>query len=70
MTSGIIPWTRQLELCSRWLEIIRDELPLRAQSLDTEQAKQLASDALTLLTRAKSLFDALKQIAETPRAIS
>ena len=64
MSSGIIPWTRQMELCSRWLEIIKDELPLLAR-LEPAQAHQLAVDARTLLGRAQALSEELDRIAET-----
>jgi hypothetical protein len=29
MTSGMKPWTRQLDLCDGWLEIIIEEIKLR-----------------------------------------
>jgi hypothetical protein len=64
MASGIIPWTRQLELCTSWLEIISDELVLRGQELDAEGAEQLAVKAATLSERAQALFASLDQIAK------
>jgi hypothetical protein len=33
MTSGVKPWTRQLDLCDRWLEIIIEEIKLRSHEI-------------------------------------
>ena len=64
MASEIKPWTRQLELCSSWLEIISEELVLRGQELEPREAIQLAVKAATLSERAQALFESLNEIAK------
>jgi hypothetical protein len=69
MASGIIPWTRQFELCTSWLDIISDELVLRGQELDAEGVQQLAVKAATLSGRAQALFESLDQIAKAKSSL-
>jgi hypothetical protein len=64
MPSGITPWMRQLELCTSWLEIISEELPLHGKELDSNGAQQLAIKAARLSERAQDLFESLNQIVK------
>jgi hypothetical protein len=64
LASGIVPWLRQLELCTSWLEIISEELPLHVKELDSNGAQQLAIRAARLSERAQALFESLDQIAK------
>jgi hypothetical protein len=68
MASGIKPWTRQLELCTSWIEIISDELVLRGPELDAEGAEQLAIKAAALSEGAQALVAALQDIANKKAA--
>jgi hypothetical protein len=61
--SGIVPWSRQLDLMDQWLEIISQELGLRGQYLDAEGAIHLAAKAAALQARAEILFKSLTDIA-------
>ncbi len=63
MTSGIIPWSRQLDLCGSWLEIISQELGLKGQYLDATDANDLAAKVADIQGRAETLFKFLADIA-------
>jgi hypothetical protein len=43
MTSGVKPWTRQLDLCDRWLEIIIEEIKLRSHEISPTEVNGSAA---------------------------
>jgi hypothetical protein len=59
MTSGIIPWKRQLELRASWLEIIADEFILRGGDLSTADRSELDSLGRIIADRVQSLLDGI-----------
>ena len=64
MTSAIKPWTRQLDLCDRWLEIIIEELKLRGHELSRTEINALSLDAARIRDRADALIKLLQRGAE------
>ena len=60
MTSGK-PWTRQLELCDRWLEIIIEEIKLRGHELSLTEVNALSIDAARIRDRVAALIKSLQR---------
>jgi hypothetical protein len=61
MTSGMKPWTRQLDLCAQWLEIIIEELKLRGHELSPTEINALSIAAARVRDRADALVKSLQQ---------
>jgi hypothetical protein len=61
MTSGVKPWTRQLDLCDRWLEIIIEEIKLRSHEISPTEVNALSVDAARIRDRADALIKSLQR---------
>jgi hypothetical protein len=61
MTSGMKPWTRQLDLCDKWLEIIIEEIKLRGHELSPTEISALSVDAAGIRDRTDALVKSLRR---------
>jgi hypothetical protein len=61
MTSGMKPWTCQLDLCDGWLEIIIEEIKLRGHELSPTEINALSIDAARIRDRADALIKSLQR---------
>jgi hypothetical protein len=64
MTSGVKPWTRQSDLCDRWLEIIIGEIKLRSHEISPTEVNALSVDAARIRDRADALIKSLQRRAK------
>jgi hypothetical protein len=55
------PWTRQLDLCDGWLEIIIEEIKLRGHELSPTEINALSIDAARIRDRADALIKSLQR---------
>jgi hypothetical protein len=55
------PWTRQLNLCNGWLEIITEEIKLRGHELSPTEVNALSIDAARIRDRADALIKSLQR---------
>jgi hypothetical protein len=59
--SGMKPWTRQLDLCDGWLEIIIEEIKLHGHELSRTEVNALSIDAARIRDRADALVKSLRR---------